>query len=219
MAQTVPSQFLLIRKAAELALSGKHEQVKDYASAITRCFLSEGPIKDSLDERVTTLHMKYLAGEAPAVSEQTLVSALNQVASQMSLPEYGKTSPIEFRLFRMAVLRALPELNPAPAPAPDRGPETKMSPVEIAYLIGLLLLQKRINPSFQVTEAELQQRSAEHHDIPQRTTLAITAGPARSGAVVSAFLSFSKTLTLARLNGLFNFFAEALGYREPTVPR
>ena len=212
--------------------------MREYVSAITRHFAPEGPIKDTLDERITSLHMKYLAGIAPAVSEQTLVSALNRLASQMKLPEYGKTSPLEFRLFRIAVLRSLPQLNPTALTRPDqtitpdgklvKTVSFKMSPPEVAYLVGLLQLQKRINPSFQVTEAELQQRYAEYHNglaggatsgsgesFAMKHEIGSSTGqpnPERVGVVDSALQSFWKDSTPTRMVDLLNTFSKELGY-------
>jgi hypothetical protein len=240
MGQTTPFHLQMIRDAAEHAQSGQSDDVRSYIAAITQPFVPEGPVKETLDERVTTLHMRYLAGEAPAVSEGTLVSALNHLASKMALPQYGRTSPLEFRLFRMAVLRMLPQLNPTAQTQPDetttadgkltKAVSSKMTPAEVTYLVGLLQLQKRVNPSFQVTEAELQQQYAAYHNATARRgnqnsaqsgapTQSISEhpqmgniDPARMGVVDVALQSFWNRSTPAEMSSLLDSFAKELGY-------
>ncbi len=241
MAQRPHSHFEIIRHAAIGANSGHREDVRQYVSTVTDAFLPHGPIKDLIDDRITTLHLKHLAATLSSVSEDTLVTALNRLADKIGLPEYGKTNPIEFRLFRVRMLQLMPELNSAALTKPDEFMgasgqsqerlSSTMQPVEITYLICSLALQKRVNPDFQMTELEMRQRYDAHrrnystgkepietnnsNTIGDHRALHASFDPERGKTINAAMASFaSKTASVENFNSILNSFLGEIGYAQ-----
>lgn len=167
-----PSHLQTLRSAALQLDSGSRDEVKAHVSTLTSGYITPGVAKDLVDARIADLQLRHLRGELPKISEAAVVRALNHLADRIGLPEYGKTNPLEFRLFRMSTLRVIPELNPKALTEPDefdtekgkhiKSVSSKMTPVEVAFLICSLTLQKSLNSQFQQTEGELQRQFTDY---------------------------------------------------------
>lgn len=109
-----------------------------------------------LEERFVRAEMEYRSKGSRGVAEADVVRLFDELAQSLGAPAYVKTSSEEVRGLRLTISRHAPHFIPR-APADDKGAFTvgeRMSPLEAAYIINHLLLQKRSNTSFQLTAEE-----------------------------------------------------------------
>jgi len=232
MAQSAGT-FQHIREAARHARSGAIEDTDGYSRAIVDSVVPDGPVKDSIRSRLTELQHCHRQGLIQPVTEEKLVKAVNKLADQMGMPEYGKTSTLELRLLRVEVSRVMPEITEEAFQNPDHwvGPNnkematmsTKMTPAEITYLLGLLIRQKLLNPSFQLTEAELRTRYTKAKQTSKpinassgpHTFLSIELSDKGKNIRNSLGVYSQRFTSIDRANEEISAFAKELGYDVP----
>jgi hypothetical protein len=102
---------------------------------------------------------------------------VNGLAMKFKAPEYAKTSQYEVRRLRMSALPLMPNFIAKERSAKAEGHSVeesqakqigssinpKMSPMEAAFIMVLLLKQKVSNPDYQVTQAERASKWVEQH--------------------------------------------------------
>ena len=234
------SHIQAVRETARYANSGSSEDVQKYVSTIMGAFISEGPLKEVIDNRLAKLQLQYMAGDLPPVDESTLVKALNHIGDQIGLPDYGKTSPLEFRLLRVSVLQNIPELNSKVFVETEQHTtvggklvktiSSAMTPAEIAYLVCSLTIQKRFNPHYQQTEAELKRKFAVYqqkqaavetakqvqHDSPDAHVIGeIAHDSERAITIETKIRSFiKKTSSTGELTNMLDSFLKEIGYEK-----
>jgi len=179
-ASAEPQQLTNIRAAAHAAKSGNTDDIKRYTQLVAGSFWSPGPITDLVVMRVSNAEASFRQGSRKGITEADLLTHLNALGDKMGLPDYGKTSKLELSLFRVQVCLLLPEVceqtltNFDHPIAPDGNLLTEiahpMSPTEALYITGSLIVQKRCNPQFHLTEAECSERYQQ---------IKLTAGSAR----------------------------------------
>ncbi len=116
-------------------------------------------IQSVIKDRLVPAEMSYRQGKSPGVSEENVVSLVNQMAVKFGMPDYTQTSAQQIRHLRMWLAILEPKFmgegmartgntNPGDSIAPV------MSPLQAAHLIGSLATQKTSNEEFQVLPAE-----------------------------------------------------------------
>jgi hypothetical protein len=139
-------------------------------------------MEDVLLEAINIVRQKFAAaeqgywkGQHRAVREQDIVAAVNGVAAELNLPEYAKTSQAQIRHLRMGMrLRMNPRfmglrLVKAPQPGEKATLLDEMSPLQAYHLVLSLIDQKFVEPFYQLSPEEWEQRS---HTAP-----AVRSGP------------------------------------------
>lgn len=157
--------FEAIRHAARQVDPSDLLTVRRLAEAVTANLESIPSQRALLVGRLTDLQLRSFAGEV-AFDEGKLVASLNAIADRIGMPDYGRTSALEFHVLRLFLLGYLPEINPAAAallrqardgddPASTVLPS--MQPMEAAWTVSVLCYQKRMNPDYQKTAKEFEQ--------------------------------------------------------------
>lgn len=93
----------------------------------------------SIRERVLRAELAFRAGNAHAISESTLVRAINDMASVAFASEAFKTSGEQVHAFRMMMNPAMPHFI---------GTSDVMSPAEAIFITGFLTQQKLYIPNY-----------------------------------------------------------------------
>lgn len=118
----------------------------------------EGVLKD----RLTQAEVDHLRGIRPGVKEADVATVVNMMAERLHLPEYAKTSAKQVRTLRMSLTLASPAfmgrgMTEANGKFSDSiNPE--MSPLQASHLTAVLLDQKFMDPDYQVTPAEWDEK-------------------------------------------------------------
>lgn len=115
-------------------------------------------------EKFAAYEEAYWKGQHTGIREQDIVTALNGVVAQLNLPEYAKTSQSQIRYLRMWTLQENPRFmglkmaKGSPTGEPTAISDT-MSPLQAYHLTLTLVDQKFVEPFYQVTPAEWENRS------------------------------------------------------------
>lgn len=164
-----------INSKAEALNSADETQIRDLTDEIFKSFeLDQVPaaLTDGLRERLVQAEMNYRSGRGKPVSEFGIVRMTNMLGDKLGAPAYFKTNVFEVRRLEMAFMPFLSKLIGKKPAGHISGPKAKkssvnatMSPLEAFTIAGLLIQQKRFNPTYQVTQGEfLAQHAAKAKD-------------------------------------------------------
>jgi len=152
-----------INEKANLLNSGAEEQTREVADEILKAFeLDQVPdeVISEARDRLIAAEIRYRKGDLKPISEFGVVRMVNMLADRLGAPAYAKTNVFEVRRMEINFVPWLGKFM-SEKPARDAGPKRvgtsfnpTMSPLEAMTIAGLLIQQKRFNPSFQLTQTE-----------------------------------------------------------------
>lgn len=152
-----------INAKAALLNTGDESQISELADEVFKSFeLDQVPadITAGLKDRLVQAEVRYRTGRGKPISEFGVVRMTNMLADKLGAPAYAKTNVFELRRMEMNFIPYLGKLM-SKKPAGTSGVKSvgssinaTMSPIEAVTIAGLLIQQKRFNPSYQVTQAE-----------------------------------------------------------------
>lgn len=153
-----------INNKAALLNTGDETQIRELADDVFATFeLDQVPagLVEGLKNRLIRAEVNYRTGRGKPVSEFGVVRMVNTFADEVGAPPYAKTNVFEVRRLEMHFLPLLTKfIGRKPAGKGD-GPKERgssfnatMSPLEAFTIAGLVIQQKRFNPSYQVTQQE-----------------------------------------------------------------
>lgn len=159
-----------INSKAEALNSADETQIRDLTNEIFKSFeLDQVPaaLTDGLRERLVRAEVNYRSGRGNAVSEFGIVRMTNMLGDKLGAPAYFKTNVFEVRRLEMAFMPFLSKLIGKKPAGHISGPKARkssvnatMSPLEAFTIAGLLIQQKRFNPTYQVTQEEFLAKHA-----------------------------------------------------------
>jgi hypothetical protein len=116
-----------------------------------------------IKSRIIRSELKYRNNQREGVSETNIAVVINNLAAQFNAPEYAKTNELEVRELRVTAARIMPNfVGRYRANEEDRVGSVnteinpKMSPIESVFTVGVLIVQKRTSPYYQMSNAEKQ---------------------------------------------------------------
>jgi hypothetical protein len=138
---------------AKKAQTGTEESVRELAYGVFEPFgwANRGEVRNRLAERMTRAELSYRNGQHPTIREENVVNAINSLVSRAGGPEYSRTSLMQVRYLRTALMVRAPNLVAVGAPrsSGDKELPRTMSPIEATYVTLSLIHQKLYNPKFQ----------------------------------------------------------------------
>lgn len=148
-----------IDEKARLARGGDEAAVRALADEIFAApYFGEIPAdyRESMKERVVRDELKYRDGKK-GVTEEKVVLTVNHLARKFDAPDYAKTSGAQVRVLRVRLKLGYPNFIAQETRAEKKGLKKKvgdtinpeMSPLEAAFVTGVLLQQKMLNADFQ----------------------------------------------------------------------
>ena len=113
-------------------------------------------------ERLVRAEINYRKGQQAGIPEVNIIRVLDELARELSAPEYARTDEDEVRETRLAIAYMVPHLIvPQPLSAEEQSStglpyavSPIMSPLEAVFVTRFLIMQKEINESYQITRAE-----------------------------------------------------------------
>ena len=159
-----------INAKAALLNTGDEGQIREIADQVFQSFdLDQVPagLADSIKDRLVRAEVNYRTGRGKPVSEFGVVRMVNMLADKFGGPAYAKTNVFEVRRLEMNFIPVLSKFIGRKPAGVASGPKPlhssfnpTMSPLEAVTVAGLLIQQKRFNPTYQVTE---QEWAAQHY--------------------------------------------------------
>src|SRR5215471_9825434 len=101
-----------IEDKARAARGGDEAAIRDLADQVlseTRLSLPE-QIKGIVHERIVQAELSYRRGENKPVRERDIARAINELAKELKLPDYAKTSPEQVRFLRFHMMPEIPSI-------------------------------------------------------------------------------------------------------------
>lgn len=118
----------------------------------------------SVPDRLVKAEMAFQSGKASGITDDKIVTAVNQLAQRFQAPPYAYTDVNEIRRLRLKMLAVYPHLigRGSASKRDDSKPhfDATMGPIEAFHITATLLFQKISNPEFQFSAQEL--RSAQN---------------------------------------------------------
>jgi hypothetical protein len=112
-------------------------------------------------DRIAQAEIAYRQGSHPAVHEEDVVKAVNNLATTLGTPAWTHTTQAEVRRLRVRLFATLPKLFANHEPPDSKGHyrllSPNMSPSEASYIATTMLYMKVFYSDFQFTEAEQAQ--------------------------------------------------------------
>ena len=142
------SVFHHVNRQAVLSRAGDTSATQDLAHQL---FLTVGvpvEIADALSytDRIVQAQVSYHRGAHPGITEEDVVKAVNNMANELGVPLWTRTTKKEVRKLRMHMLVLYPQMMASHGPPDNNGHRKavseKMQPIEAAYLASTLLYQK-----------------------------------------------------------------------------
>ena len=153
-----------INDQAALLNTADETQIRQLADEVFTSFdLDQAPseITNSLKDRLVSAEVNYRRGHGKPVSEFGVVRMTNTLMDKLGAPAYAKTNVFEVRRLEMNFLPFLSKFIGKRPVGQNNGAKARgssinpiMSPLEGATIAGLLIQQKRSNPTYQVTQDE-----------------------------------------------------------------
>lgn len=157
------SQYFLPNQLAGQVQLGDPDAARGLAREV---FKNAGIPSDAADafgftDRIAQAEIAYRQGRHPAVHEQDIVNAVNNLASTLGTPAWTHTTQPEVRRLRVRLFATLPKLFANNEPPDAKGHYSllspKMSPIEASYVATTMLYMKVFYGDFQFTDAERAQ--------------------------------------------------------------
>lgn len=112
-----------------------------------------GPLEQVLESRLARSETAYRNGVGPGVTESQVLELMNSLAETLRLPDYAKTTPLQIRELRMALLTQSPHfMGTGMVREGMRTGESineEMSPLQAMHLFSFMVDQKILNPEYQ----------------------------------------------------------------------
>jgi hypothetical protein len=158
------SPFARVNEKARIAKTGEPTAIRELADKVFEATslpeLSPRTL-DQMKERIVRSEIAYRSTGKGGVPEKNIVKMINNLADKLGLPDYAKVDGILVRQTRVKMLTRMPQLFSQAVTREEKGQggvgsalKTEMSPMEASFLANLLLQQKMINESYQVTPQE-----------------------------------------------------------------
>jgi hypothetical protein len=145
---------------AVLARTGNPQAIADLSQTVFQRVGIPVEVANSFhfSQRVAQAETDYRRGVHPAVHEEDLVRANNNLARTLGAPEWAYTSQSEVRKLRMQFMARYPQLLASQAKPDANGRFEALSnnigPIEAAFLATTLIYQKLYSPEYQLTAYE-----------------------------------------------------------------
>lgn len=156
--------YLRIDEKALAATGTEETAIRELAKAVFNPEISELPIEFArlFEERFIRAEINYRRGDRAGIPEINVVRVIDEMAQRLDAPDYAKTSTDEIREARLGISRWMPHFIVRKSPALKSEAQDKvqtvisptMSPLEAAYVINYLILQKKRNEWYQLTQEE-----------------------------------------------------------------
>jgi hypothetical protein len=112
--------------------------------------------REAMKERVVRDELKYRNGKK-GIGEEKVVLTVNHLARKFNAPDFAKTSPAQVRALRVRLKLGYPNFIAQETREGKKGLKKKagdtinpeMSPLEAAFVTGVLVQQKMLNADFQ----------------------------------------------------------------------
>lgn len=211
-----------INSKAEALNSADETQIRDLTNEIFKSFeLDQVPaaLTDGLRERLVRAEVNYRSGRGNAVSEFGIVRMTNMLGDKLGAPAYFKTNVFEVRRLQLSFVPFLSKLIGKKPAGQVSGPKAKrssinatMSPLEAFTIAGLLIQQKRFNPTYQVTQDEfLVKHAAKAKDKAKGPDKAFNYDKKRTNEVEQSFERGANALSVTDLLKLSHDALDKLG--------
>jgi hypothetical protein len=136
------------------------------------------PLEQVIESRLAISETAYRNGVGPGVTESQMVDLMNSLAETLRLPDYAKTTPLQIRVLRMALLTQSPHfMGSGMVREGMRTGESinqEMSPLQAMHLFSFMVDQKILNPEYQDPDSDPavlhRERKKEFERIRQETT-------------------------------------------------
>jgi hypothetical protein len=150
------NQTLDQEMVAALSLNATQSQVQTAVDGMLAISGVDPSIADSSGATMALVdeQLEYLAGSQPGLTEDNVATAVNDLASDLSLPNYAQTTDAEVRQLHVALIQAYPQTILAGGPVSGSLVKNPMSPLEQVLLFSTLVHQKLSNPQYQMTTTE-----------------------------------------------------------------
>ena len=121
-------------------------------------------LRTTIKDRLVEAEISHRQGRSSGPSEESVASLFNSMAQRFGFPEYARTSASQLRYLRMHLAVQSPVFMGAGMTRPDAKTgdsiNTTMSPVQAAQLIAVMMDQKLMNPTYQVSPAAWDSKKA-----------------------------------------------------------
>jgi hypothetical protein len=184
--------------------------------------------REAMKERVVRDELKYRNGKS-GVSEEKVVLTVNHLARKFNAPDFAKTSAAQVRALRVRLKLGYPNFIAQETREEKKGLKKKvgdtinpeMSPLEAAFVTGVLVQQKMLNADFQhepqVWEEKLrkgqlkQWEAGANPDAQTESRLIHSKGNAKRNAMRRAVSESASKMTISELMSLPDETLDTLG--------
>jgi hypothetical protein len=167
----LPQPYALVNEKAGAVKGADERAIRELAEAVL--VLSIGDEVPSVfvspyKERLIRAELNYRRGQKDGIPEANTVRVINELARELSAPEYAKTDEDQVQETRLVISSLMPHFI---VQQPLRSGEESstgspytvdptMSPLEAVYVTRFLIMQKEINESYLVTPTERAETKA-----------------------------------------------------------
>lgn len=148
-----------IDQKAQRVKGNDESAVRELADEVfATAYFSEIPsdYREAMKERVVRAEMNYRSGKT-GVSEEKVVLTVNHLARKFNAPDFAQTSAVQVRALRVRLKLGYPNFIAQETREKKKGLKKKvgdtinpeMSPLEAAFVTGVLIQQKMLNADFQ----------------------------------------------------------------------
>lgn len=196
--------------------NGDEESLRSVVAEMVHITAGNSPtIPSAVVENIIAAELAHRNGKQRRLHNADIEKAVNELASELKVPDYARTSTKQVASVRIALHMLMPHL----IKLPDAEHREGMAPLEAATVTLFLLKQKLSNPDFQVTpdEWETNQKnfraSSRSHGDSQSNSYSLKVGSAGRTAELKEMLRQSKAANdPSEANALMDRSFKRLGF-------
>src|SRR4030095_4106341 len=158
----LPQPYALVNEKAGAVKGADERAIRELADAVLVLSIGDGVpsvFVSPYKERLIRAELNYRKGQKDGIPEANTVRVIDELARELSAPEYAKTDEDQVHETRLAISSLMPHFivqqplqsgEESSTGAPYTVDPT-MSPLEAVYVTRFLIMQKEINESYLIT--------------------------------------------------------------------
>ena len=161
----LPQPYALVNEKAGAVKGADERAIRELADAVLVLTIGDGVpsvFVSPYKERLVRAELNYRTGQKDGIPEANTVRVIDELARELSAPEYAKTDEDQVHETRLAISSLMPHFIVQQPLRSGEESSTKapytvdptMSPLEAVYVTRFLIMQKEINESYLITPTE-----------------------------------------------------------------
>lgn len=161
----LPQPYARVNEKAGAVKGADERAIRELADAVLLLTIGDSVPSEFVrpyKERLIRAELNYRRGQREGIPEASIVRVIDELARELSAPEYAKTDEDQVHDTRLAISSLMPQFIVQQPLRPGEESSTgapytvdpTMSPLEAVYVTRFLIMQKEINESYLITPTE-----------------------------------------------------------------